>query len=90
MILKNGATVARGAVMQPRIEAEIAFVMKQDLAGSNITPEAVIAATDYVVPAIETCGSRIADGNIHIEGRALPKILVVYVTHSCYDDRSPP
>jgi hypothetical protein len=61
MILKNGATVARGAVMQPRVEAEIAFVMKRDLAGSHITPEAVIAATDYVVPAIEICGSRIAD-----------------------------
>jgi hypothetical protein len=60
----NGATVARGAVMQPRVEAEIAFVMKRDLAGSHITPEAVIAATDYVVPAIEICGSRIAD---HIE-----------------------
>src|ERR1700757_5058668 len=53
--------------MQPRIEAEIAFVMKRDLAGSHITPEAVIAATDYVVPAIEICGSRIADWNIHIE-----------------------
>jgi 2-keto-4-pentenoate hydratase len=67
MILKNGARVARGAVMQPRVEAEIAFVMKPDLAGSHITPEAVIAATDYVVPAIEICGSRIADWNIHIE-----------------------
>ena len=40
---------------------------KQDLAGSNITPEAVIAATDYVAPAIEICGSLIADWNIHIE-----------------------
>jgi 2-keto-4-pentenoate hydratase len=59
--------VARDVVMQPRIEAEIAFVMKEDLAGSNITPEAVIAATDYVVPAIEVCGSRIAEWNIHIE-----------------------
>ncbi len=67
MIIGNGATVARGAVMQPRIEAEIAFVMKRELAGSKITPEAVLAATDYVVPALEICGSRIANWDIRIE-----------------------
>jgi 2-keto-4-pentenoate hydratase len=67
MILRNGMEVARGAVMQPRIEAEIAFVMKEDLGGTRISPEAVIAATDYVVPAIEICGSRIANWDIKIE-----------------------
>jgi 2-keto-4-pentenoate hydratase len=67
MILKNGTTIARSAVMQPRIEAEIAFVMKADLAGTRVSPEAVIAATDYVVPAIEICGSRIANWDIRIE-----------------------
>ena len=67
MILGNGAKVVRGAVMQPRIEAEIAFVMKEDLAGTKISSEAVIAATDYVVPAIEICGSRIANWDIKIE-----------------------
>jgi 2-keto-4-pentenoate hydratase len=67
MILESGAVVPRGAVMQPRIEAEIAFVMKSDLAGTAITPAAVLAATDYVTPAIEICGSRIAAWDIRIE-----------------------
>ena len=67
MILPDGATIARGAVMQPRVEAEIAFVLKSDLSGSTITPEQVIAATEYVCPALEICGSRIADWDIRIE-----------------------
>jgi 2-keto-4-pentenoate hydratase len=67
MILDDGATIARGKALQPRIEAEIAFVLKSDLSGEHITPEAVIAATEYVVPAIEVCGSRIARWDIRIE-----------------------
>ena len=67
MILKDGATVAKGAVLQPRIEAEIAFVLKADLKGDHIAPEQVLAATDYVLPAIEICGSRIARWDIRIE-----------------------
>ena len=67
MILQDGATVARGAVLQPRIEAEIAFILKADLRGERITPEQVLAATDFVVPAIEICGSRIARWDIKIE-----------------------
>lgn len=67
MIFESGVVVPRGAVLQPRIEAEIAFVMKSDLAGTAIAPAAVIAATDYVSPAIEICGSRIAAWDIRIE-----------------------
>jgi 2-keto-4-pentenoate hydratase len=70
MVLRDGATVAPGRVLQPRIEGEIAFVLKADLApddSGRITPAAVIAATDYVTPAIEICGSRIANWDIRIE-----------------------
>lgn len=67
MILGDGASVPLGRVMQPRVEAEIAFVLKSDLAGTALTPEQVIAATDYVTPAIEICGSRIEGWNIRIE-----------------------
>ncbi len=67
MILKDGSSVERRQVMQPRIEAEIAFVLKADLKSEHITPEMVMAATDYVVPSIEICGSRIARWDIRIE-----------------------
>ncbi len=67
MILVSGSTVEKGTVMQPRIEAEIAFLMKSDLRGKKISPEQVIAATDCVCPAIEICGSRIAQWDIKIE-----------------------
>jgi 2-keto-4-pentenoate hydratase len=67
MILRDHAAVAPGAVLQPRIEGEIAFILKSDLGGDRITPEAVLEATDYVCPAIEICGSRIAGWDIRIE-----------------------
>lgn len=67
MVVRHGSEVAKDTVLQPRIEAEVAFVLKRDLSGSAVTPEDVIAATDYVCPALEICGSRIADWNIKIE-----------------------
>ena len=67
MILADEASLAPRRVLQPRIEAEIAFVLKADLRGETISPDAVIAATDYVCPAIEICGSRIARWDIRIE-----------------------
>jgi len=59
MAFEHNATVAAGRFIQPRIEAEIAFVMKQSLAGDNVTREDVLAATDYVAPAIEILDTRI-------------------------------
>ena len=67
MVLQDGATVSRAAILQPRIEGEIAFVLKSDLRGEHIAPGDVIAATDYVCPAIEICGSRIAGWDIRIQ-----------------------
>jgi 2-oxo-hept-3-ene-1,7-dioate hydratase len=59
MLFADGATVQTGRFIQPRIEAEIAFVMKEPLAGENITRQDVIAATDYVAPSIEILDTRI-------------------------------
>ena len=87
MILNSGAIIERGVVMQPRTEAEIAFVMKQDLAGSKIAPNTMITATDYVVPAIEICGNRIAAWDIRIEdtiGRPLPYLPTDLLNVSCW------
>lgn len=59
MVFENGASVPAGRFIQPRIEAEIAFVMKRDLSGTKITLEEVLAATDHIRPALEILDTRI-------------------------------
>jgi 2-keto-4-pentenoate hydratase len=53
-------------LIQPKIEGEIAFILKEDLTGDAITREDVIRATDYVVAAFEIVDSRIANWNIKL------------------------
>ena len=59
MLFANGSIVPNGRFIQPRIEAEIAFVMKSPLAGANCTHADVIAATDHVAPSLEILDTRI-------------------------------
>jgi len=66
MQFKQGENLAFAELMQPKAEAEIAFVLKEDLSGPEITIDDVIHATDYIVAAIEIVGSRIKDWNIKI------------------------
>ena len=58
MAFASGATIPAGRFIAPRIEAEIAFVMKAPLAG-EVTRDQVLAATDYVAPALEILDTRI-------------------------------
>ena len=44
-------------LVHPRVEAEIAFVTKAELKG-DISVEQVLAATDYIIPAVEVIDSR--------------------------------
>ena len=67
MILENGAHIGPLAVLQPRVEPEVAFVLKTDLVGENLSADEVVTATDYVVPAVEVCGSRIKAWDIRFE-----------------------
>jgi 2-oxo-hept-3-ene-1,7-dioate hydratase len=59
MMFEDGATIPKGRFIQPRIEAEIAFVMKAPLKGPNVTVFDVLNATDYVTPALEILDTRI-------------------------------
>ncbi len=43
----------------PRVEVELAFVLKQDLSGTQVTVDDVLDATEYVTPAIEIIDARI-------------------------------
>ena len=59
MLFKNNAVVPKERFIQPRIEAEIAFIMAADLAGANVTRADVLAATAHVAPALEILDTRI-------------------------------
>lgn len=54
---ENGV-VEIAQLVHPRVEAEIAFVTSEDLSGMDCTIEQVIAATEYVIPAVEVIDSR--------------------------------
>ncbi len=49
----------------PRVEVELAFVLKAPLAGPNVTVEDVLAATEYITPAIEIIDARIEQFDRH-------------------------
>lgn len=59
MLFADGAAIPPGRFIQPRIEAEIAFVMRAPLAGAQVTRDEVLAATDYVAPSLEILDTRI-------------------------------
>ena len=59
MIFSNGATVPKKRFIEPRVEAEIAFIMKSSVGGANVTRQEVIEATDYVAPSLEILDTRI-------------------------------
>ena len=49
----------------PRVEVELAFVLKAPLTGPNVTVEQVLDATEYITPAIEIIDSRIEQFDRH-------------------------
>ncbi|WP_395541213.1 2-oxo-hept-4-ene-1,7-dioate hydratase [Neotabrizicola sp. sgz301269] len=59
MVFADGGTVPKDRFIQPRIEAEIAFVMKASLQGSQVTRADVLAATESVLPSLEILDTRI-------------------------------
>lgn len=59
MVFQNGATIPAGRFIEPRVEAEIAFVTKAPLTADALSPERILAATAYVAPAIEILDTRV-------------------------------
>jgi len=57
--------IAHADFVVPRVEVELAFVLKKDLQGPHVTVEEVLAATEYVTPAIEIIDSRIEQFDRH-------------------------
>ena len=67
MVYQEGDTIPLDTLIQPKAEAELAFVLKEDLKGPGITAMDVIRATDYVLPCFEIVDSRIQDWKIKIQ-----------------------
>jgi 2-keto-4-pentenoate hydratase len=66
MAFGDGEPLPADRLLQPRIEAEVAFVLARDLPERPVVSSDVIRATDFVVAAIEIVDSRIADWDISI------------------------
>lgn len=71
MLFASGATIPPARFIEPRIEAEIAFVMKSPLQGAQVTRKDVIKAADYVCPALEILDTRITRQNPQTGARRL-------------------
>ena len=61
MVLDEGAAVPQHALIHPRIEPEIVFVMKDRLEGPGVTAEQALAAVGEVYAGAEVIDSRYRD-----------------------------
>jgi 2-oxo-hept-3-ene-1,7-dioate hydratase len=64
MFFEPGALPA-SRFIAPRVEVELAFILKKKLEGTQITVDDVLDATDYVQPAIEIIDARIEQFDRH-------------------------
>jgi 2-keto-4-pentenoate hydratase len=62
----ENAPIPADRYLQPRVEPEVAFVLKKELRGPGVTVPQAIAAIDFVLPALEIIDSRIRDWKIGI------------------------
>ncbi|WP_431109167.1 2-oxo-hept-4-ene-1,7-dioate hydratase [Variovorax paradoxus] len=65
MFFEQGSDIPFKRFIAPRIEVELAFILGKKLQGPNVTIFDVLAATDYVVPAIEIIDARIEQFDRH-------------------------
>ena len=59
MFFEQGGDIPINRFIAPRIEVELAFVLGKPLRGPGVTLTQVLAATDYVCPALEIIDARI-------------------------------
>ena len=66
MAFGDGEAIPAGLLIQPKVEAEIALIINQDLTQKEHTYADIISATDYALPAIEVVDSRIENWKISL------------------------
>lgn len=57
-MVESGSEISLSKYIHPKVEAEIAFILGRDIEGPGITGAQVLAATEYVIPALEIIDSR--------------------------------
>jgi 2-oxo-hept-3-ene-1,7-dioate hydratase len=58
MSIENGATLSVADYLDPKIEVELAFVLRDRIDSPEVTTADVLAATDYITPALELIDAR--------------------------------
>ncbi|MDU0955459.1 2-keto-4-pentenoate hydratase [Bradyrhizobium sp.] len=66
MMVAEDEPVAAGRVLQPKIEAEVAFLLDRDVDVEAPTVIDVLRAVAYAMPALEIVGSRITNWDIGV------------------------
>ena len=59
MFFEAGGDIPVDRFIAPLVEVELAFVLARPLAGAGVTVADVLAATEYIVPAVELIDARI-------------------------------
>ncbi len=67
MVIREGQPIAMSSLIVPKIEPEIAFLLKEDLKGPGINAANVLEATEGVLPAFEVIDSRYKDWKITVK-----------------------
>lgn len=63
MVVQDGTSISLSDFIHPKVEAEIAFVLGEDIEGPGISGAQVLAKTEYVIPALEIIDSRYENFN---------------------------
>jgi 2-oxopent-4-enoate hydratase len=66
MMVEDGDLIDLRRLNQPRVEAELAFVMERDLSGPGVTTGVALRAIAGALPAVEIVDSRVADWKIKL------------------------
>jgi 2-keto-4-pentenoate hydratase len=66
MVVMEGESIPSKELIQPKVEGEIAFILKEDLKGPGVTLTEVIRASEGVIPALEIIDSRIVNWKIKL------------------------
>ena len=66
MVVMEGEKISTAGLIQPRIEGEIAFVLKEELKGPGVTLTDVIRGSEGVIPSLEIIDSRITGWKIKL------------------------